>query len=62
MGDATKSESKQKEPERVCKTCGHLECLHAPTGTRPCLEMTGDLLSRNFCKCDAFAPKVAKAA
>jgi hypothetical protein len=45
-----------------CAVCGHLESEHGATGTRPCLAMAGELLERNFCSCDFFVAKAAKAA
>jgi len=42
--------------------CGHLESQHGYTGTRPCLATVGNLLNPDFCSCDEFRPKVAKAA
>jgi len=54
--------AKNKEPEVRCAKCHHLESEHSISGTHPCLAMVGDLLDRDFCPCDAFQRKVAKAA
>lgn len=45
-----------------CARCRHLESEHAPSGTRPCLAVVGDLLEREFCKCDEYLARGAKAA
>jgi hypothetical protein len=50
------------EPEARCLVCHHLEREHGATGTRPCLMMTGDLLDREFCKCDRFRGAIRKVA
>ena len=50
------------EPEVRCVRCGHLEREHGATGTRPCLMMVGDLLKREFCKCNRFHGEMNKAA
>ena len=52
----------QPEPEARCLACNHLEREHGATGTRPCLMMVGDLLEREFCKCDRFRSEIRKAA
>jgi hypothetical protein len=49
-------------PEVRCVSCHHLESEHGKTGTRPCLAMVGDLLTREFCRCDNFHVAVSKAA
>jgi len=50
--------------EVVCTRCHHTESEHGKTGSRPCIAMVGDLVTREFCKCDSFqAPaSVRKAA
>jgi len=48
--------TRQPESDRRCASCNHLRSEHGTTGTRPCLAMTGDLLTRNFCSCDEFRP------
>ena len=50
------------EAERVCMSCNHPESQHGSTGTRPCLASVGNLFDPDFCPCDEFRPKVAKAA
>ena len=50
------------EAQRVCENCGHGETAHGFTGTRPCLASVGSLFDPDFCKCDEFRPKIAKAA
>lgn len=62
MAVQTPQKSKTQERETRCVACGHFESEHGITGTRPCLATVGDLLSRDFCTCDAFQPMVAKAA
>jgi hypothetical protein len=50
-------------PEVLCIRCHHPESEHGKTGFRPCLAMVGDLLTREFCKCNQFqAAMVRKAA
>jgi len=46
----------------TCAKCGHTEAEHGNTGTRPCLASVGNPLDPDFCNCDEFRPKVAKAA
>ncbi|SPF53025.1 hypothetical protein SBA4_5390005 [Candidatus Sulfopaludibacter sp. SbA4] len=58
----TKAIPNQQPPENRCAHCGHLESEHGTTGTHPCLAMVGDLVDRDFCPCDAFRPKLSKAA
>jgi hypothetical protein len=62
MTNRSRSNAKSKETEARCTVCGHLESEHATTGTRPCLATVGELLVRDFCSCDVFRLKVAKAA
>jgi hypothetical protein len=50
------------EPEIRCLACGHLEQEHGATGTKPCLTMVGDLLKREFCKCNRFRSQLGKVA
>ena len=45
-----------------CGKCKHLESEHGTTGMRPCLATVGSLPDRDFCPCDEFRPRVAKAA
>jgi hypothetical protein len=52
----------EAEPEVRCVACNHLEREHGETGTRPCLTMVGDLLDREFCKCDRLRIEIRKAA
>ena len=54
--------AKAAEPEVRCLGCGHLEQEHGTTGTRPCLTMVGDLLKREFCKCNRFRGQLGKVA
>jgi hypothetical protein len=56
------SRSKGQEIERECANCGHRESEHGITGTRPCLATVGSIFDPDFCPCDEFRPKVAKAA
>ena len=53
---------KDSRTQPRCAMCDHFESEHGATGTRPCLAMVGELLVRNFCSCDNFVAKVAKAA
>jgi hypothetical protein len=54
--------NKKSEPEVRCAACHHLESEHGKTGTHPCLAMVGELLAREFCRCDQFRTAVRKAA
>ncbi len=45
-----------------CAKCGHAESEHGATGTRPCLAAVGELADRDFCACDEYRPKIARAA
>jgi cytochrome c553 len=49
-------------PEAVCARCHHTESEHGKTGSRPCLAMIGDLLTREFCACNEFKEGLRKAA
>ena len=52
----------RQEPVARCLACGHLDREHGATGTRPCLAMVGDLLDRDFCRCDKLRVEMSKAA
>lgn len=54
--------SREPQPVIICVRCGHLESQHGTSGLRPCLAMVGDLLHREFCKCDGFRAAVNRAA
>jgi hypothetical protein len=62
MATPMHSRFKGQEAERECANCTHGESEHGTTGTRPCLAVVGTLLDPDFCPCDEFRPRVAKAA
>jgi len=53
---------REQQPIEMCAQCGHPETDHGTTGFRPCLAMVGDVLHREFCKCDSFRKSARKAA